>query len=335
MDYDSYKTIHEKIKNICNFIDSNNYLKIREEVVLLKNKLSNLNLSNWSDSAYEIFETERQNNLNNLSLILTSIDTIYRYSENIYKELLTSLNNLEVNYSEEERQKIDNYLKILKEINDSRIDLNDSSLNTTINIENIKLPNNLAMNENNNTDIMEYNGNNYVVVKTNNGYQSVLNKIGRQNPDGCLDYSLKYSDEIFSNSDSNKIMSYQSIGSNDEQEILKIMSNEVINGRPCVIRVNGAPKGDGYTRHFVAVTGIREGADLDNLSQSDFLIMDPYDASLKTLDTNRADVYAKNLLKTEEDVYWRNHGSNGYLCLIFNNPSTYLNNNSNLYRGSF
>ena len=291
MTYDDYLTIHEKIKNICNFIDSNNYLKIRDEVVLLKNKVNNINLSNWSDSAFQLFENNRLNYLNILNLVMTSIDTLYRYSENIYKELLVHLNNLEANFTEEEKEQIDSYLKTLKIINESKISIKDISISTTLDLESIKLPSNLAMSENSNTDTMEYNKETYVVVKTKNGYQTVLNNIGKQNPDGCLNYSLKYSDEIFNDSASQKIMSYQSVGSNDEKEILKVMANEVLDGRPCVIRVNGAPKDGGYTRHFVAVTGIRQGADLDNLQQSDFLVMDPNDATLKTLDTNRADVY--------------------------------------------
>ena len=335
MKYDDYRAIHEKIKNICNFINSNNYLILKNEVDNLKIKIVNLDINDWQDYNHELFENTRINCLNILNLAIDSIDTLYRYSESIYKELLISLNNLETNFTETECEKVESYIKILKQINESTINIKDTSLDTTIDLGNIKLSSNLAVDNNSNTETFDFNGNKYIVVKTNNGYQNVLNKIGKQNPDGCLNYSLKYSDEIFNDSNSNKISGYQGIGSNDENETLKIMANEVLEGRPCVIRVNGAPKQDGYTRHFVAVTGIREGADLDNLRQEDFLIMDPNDATLKTLDTNRADVYAKNLLKTSEDVYWRNHGSEGYLCLIFNNPSTYLENNNNLYRGSF
>lgn len=335
MQYEDYKTIHEKIKNICEFINDNSYIKLKEEVTTLKNKIIKLDIKNWNDYNYELFEKERINNLNIINLVTDSIDTLYKYSEIVYKQLLIALNNLEVDFNEDNKELVDSYLKTLKEINNSQINLSDISLETTIDIGNIDLSSNLVSNQNENTDTIEFNGNKYVVVKTNNGYQNVLSKIGKQNPDGCLNYSLKYSDEIFNDSNSNKIMSYQAIGSNNEQDTLKVMANEVLDGRPCVIRVNGAPKSDGYTRHFVAVTGLKEGANLDNLHQEDFLIMDPNDASLKTLDTNRADVYAKNLLKTSEDVYWRNHGSEGYLCLIFNNPSTYLENNVNLYRGSF
>lgn len=335
MQYDDYKTIHEKVKNICEFINANNYLKLKDEVIILKNKIYKLDVSNWNDSNHELFEKERIKYLSIINLVIDSIDTLYRYSESIYKELLLSLNNLQTNFTTEEKEKVDSYLKTLKEINNSRIDVNDISLNTTIDLGNIQLSNNLAMSNSENTDTFEFNGNKYVVVKTNNGYQNVLNKIGKQNPDGCLNYSIKYSDQIFNDSNSNKISNYQPIGSNNEQDTLKIMANEVLEGRPCIIRVNGAPKPGGYTRHFVAVTGIREGADLDNLKQEDFLIMDPNDATLKTLDTNRQDVYAKNLMQTSEDVYWRNHGSEGYLCLVFNNASTYIDNNANLYRGSF
>ena len=332
--YDNYKTIHEKIKNICEFIKTNNYLKIKDEVLTLKGKIEKLDITNWQDYNFELFEKERVNYLNILNLIIDSIDTLYRYSESIYRELLTSLNNLEQNYTEEEKNNIDSYLKILKQINESELNIKNISLNTTIDLGSIKISD-LATNENSNTDTLEFNGNKYVVIKTNNGYQNVLTKIGKQNPDGCLNYSIKYSDEIFNDSNSVKISAYQGIGSNDESEILKVMANEVLDGRPCIIRVTGMPKRDGYTRHFIAVTGIREGADLNNLTPTDFLTMDPANASLRILDSSREYIYANTLLKTEEDINWRGHGSNGYLCLVFNNASDYINNNSNLYRGVF
>ena len=333
--YDNYKAIHEKIKNICDFIKANNYLKVREEVLTLKNKIEKLDITNWQDYNYELFEKEKINCLSVLNIIINSIDTLYRYSENIYKELLISLNNLEINYTEEEREKIDLYLNILKQINESEVNIKNASLNTKIDLESIKLPVNLATSENENTDTLEFDGKKYVIIKTNNGYQNVLKKIGKQNPDGCLNYSIKYSNEIFNDSNSNKISGYQIIGSSDENEIFKVMANEVLDGRPCIIRVTGMPKRDGYTRHFIAVTGIREGADLDNLVPTDFLTMDPANASLRVLDSSREYIYANTLLKTEEDINWRGHGSNGYLCLVFNNASNYINNNSNLYRGSF
>ena len=209
MQYEDYKTIHEKVKTICDFINNNNYLKLRDEVITLKNKIVKLDISNWSDSNYELFEKERINYLNIINLVIDSIDTLYRYSETIYKQLLISLNNLETNFNEDDKTLVDSYLKTLKEINQSQINVSDFSLDTTIDLGNIQMSSNLATNQNENTDTFEFNGNKYVVVKTNNGYQNVLTKIGKQNPDGCLNYSLKYSDEIFNDSNSNKIMSYQ------------------------------------------------------------------------------------------------------------------------------
>ena len=332
---DNYITLYNNIKNICDFIKKNNYLKLKDDVLVLKNKILKLDTSNWNDSCYELFEKQKNNNLKIINLVIESIDTLYKYSEKLYKDLLISLDNVQDSYSEEEKEKINYYLKELNEINNSKININDISLSTTIDLENIQIPSNVASNDNNNTDIYEFNGNKYVVIKTNNGYQNVLSKIGKQNPDGCLNYSLKYSDEIFNDSNSVKLSSYQSIGSADEQEIFKVMANEVLDGRPCIIRVTGMPKGDGYTRHFIAVTGIREGADLDNLVPTDFLTMDPANASLRVLDSNREWIYANTLLKTEEDINWRGRGSNGYLCLVFKNSSDYINENPNLYKGFF
>ena len=96
MQYEDYKTIHEKIKNICEFINDNSYIKLKEEVTTLKNKIIKLDIKNWNDYNYELFEKERINNLNIINLVTDSIDTLYKYSEIVYKQLLIALNNLEV-----------------------------------------------------------------------------------------------------------------------------------------------------------------------------------------------------------------------------------------------
>ena len=174
---------------------------------------------------------------------------------------------------------------------------------------------------------MEFNGQTYQVIDTTNGYQAILNKIGKQNPDGCYDYSAAYLDAIFGSSNASSksgVATNQNlIATQDEQTALQIMAKELLEGRPCIIRVNGRQSTG--TRHFVLVTGLNKNADLNNLKQSDFMIMDPASASLKVLNTNVGG-QSRHLLKTEDDKGWsgREGDTQGYLIALANKDTEYL-----------
>ena len=106
----------------------------------------------------------------------------------------------------------------------------------------------------------------------------------------------------------------------------------MLEGRPCIIRVNGVKKGNGYSRHFVAVVGLNEKYDLNNLKQSDFLIADPTSAGLKILNTKYGG-QKRFLLETKDDVNWRgNEGdSKGYVVITANGIINYMA--SDLHKG--
>ncbi len=172
-------------------------------------------------------------------------------------------------------------------------------------------------------------GNTFKIIDTLKGYESILSKIGIQNNDGCYDYSILYINGIINNSKCScsftSGLTENVISTENEQRILQIVARELLEGRPCIIRVNGVRKGNGYTRHFVVAVGLNEYYDLNNLKQSDFLIADPASAGLKILDTEYGGK-KRFLLETKDDVNWReNDGdSDGYIVIIANDINNYF-----------
>lgn len=174
----------------------------------------------------------------------------------------------------------------------------------------------------------KFNSSTYRVIDTKGiDYQNIPKKSGKQKPDKCLAWSGYYATDIFENSDSipaDGDYIVQGLTSSDKQEILQIMAKEILEGRPSIIQVTGLSKGgDTYSRHFVTVAGIKEDADLSNLKESDFLIMDPTLAGLKPLDTKYSEHTTRSLLKCEDATYRASAENQGYGVLVYNNPEIY------------
>ena len=64
-----------------------------------------------------------------------------------------------------------------------------------------------------------------------------------------------------------------------QTEALRAAYNCITNGKPMIVYVNGAGMD-----HVVTIVGIREGADINSLSLGDFLIVDPLDGAVSSLD---------------------------------------------------
>ncbi len=126
-------------------------------------------------------------------------------------------------------------------------------------------------------------------------------KSSSKQPDNfCLYYANAFCEQILSHNgydytqngnDGNPYF----YSSKDKSEIKQIMVREILAGRPVTLEVNGTSKncsgnrtfevivnGEKTTetypvrnRHFVSVVGIRKGADLSNLRDTDFVILDP------------------------------------------------------------
>lgn len=124
-------------------------------------------------------------------------------------------------------------------------------------------------------------GTTYIHVKTSGAMSA-----GKQGPDQCLQYAMKYASKILSTQKKNKGVSYtgsRRLGSTDLQRALYIMAKEIEKGRPTVIRINGRGGVPRYTkngikyysRHYVTCVGVRADADLNNLKETDFYVLDP------------------------------------------------------------
>jgi len=165
-------------------------------------------------------------------------------------------------------------------------------------------------------------------LKTNKDYQQIAKKIGKQEPDKCLHFSDKYASSILSQSGGRHTASTNgkttnALTSENENDILQIAANEILEGRPCILQVTGVKKGDDkYTRHFVTVAGIKDDTDLNNLVQSDFLIIDPTSAGLKPLDTKMGDLTTRSLLSGKDTPSY----NYDYLVLVYNDPDKYISN---------
>ena len=69
----------------------------------------------------------------------------------------------------------------------------------------------------------------------------------------------------------------------DKQETLKMVYNQIVEGKPVIMQVNG--NSSGTVRHFVTVVGVKSDVKKDTISESDLLILDSWDGKLESMDT--------------------------------------------------
>ncbi len=73
----------------------------------------------------------------------------------------------------------------------------------------------------------------------------------------------------------------------DKSEVLKNVYNELSNGRPCLIQVNGNKSGT--SRHYVTVVGYKSSVkNANDLTEDDLLIIDSWDGKLEGVGSNGA-----------------------------------------------
>ena len=194
-----------------------------------------------------------------------------------------------------------------------KVKANDDKTEKKQNAQNNKSKNNTKKKNERCTD-----GDYYIV---NNSVNDVLKNVGPQNPGECLKYACKYANYVLGN----KSTQYHLIGSENKISILKVVASEINAGRPVVARaetekktkVNGK---DMCGRHFVTIVGIKKNADLNDLSESDFLILDPYKAKKKKLS-------ARHLLRGDHDLKnYKTTKIKGYAIGIFTTTSKYTKN---------
>ena len=163
---------------------------------------------------------------------------------------------------------------------------------------------------------------------------------GNEEPGHCIAWANAYAKNILrrNNTPYTNIISYSTM---DKQEVLGIAAKEILSGRPVVLEVTGTKTG-GYTdvtvvkngsktvenmkkwnRHYVALYGIRKGADLSNLKDTDFLYLDPAGGQVKQLGTENGGQYRVTL---NAQAATTNEKDENYCINVFSNQYNYQAN---------
>jgi len=181
--------------------------------------------------------------------------------------------------------------------------------------------------------VANYYGVDFYVFGDNKTYKTIGIK-GVQPHNACLVYSRAWASDYMSGTTSfnSSGLTYYGVATENKQTALKVIMNEVMKGRPVVIRVNAKQafykgKIKSTPRHFVTVCGIRKNIDVNNLKESDFLIYDPtYSKRFKILGSHAGGgSNDRKLLKTEQNTGRRGPNySDGYYLEVFNDSSNYL-----------
>ena len=155
----------------------------------------------------------------------------------------------------------------------------------------------------NNTYMLNILDGDWVVAKTNQDllqYASYISSQGvRQNSDTskysdyCLAFSYVHAYDLYTGARDTAVDAgnYAHAGAfhdyidDDINKVLSVVYDEIMNGRPVVLQVNGNKKGT--SRHFVTVVGFKAGVtSADSLTQQDLLIIDSWDGKIERMDTD-------------------------------------------------
>ncbi len=169
-----------------------------------------------------------------------------------------------------------------------------------------------------NTKVVSMLDGNWVVADTKydlSAYASYISNSGvRQNidtakyGDSCLAFSYVHAYDLFTgNKDSAAAAGnyahascFQDYINDDKSAVLSKIYDEIMNGRPVVLQVNGNKQGT--SRHFVTVVGFKEGVTSgSDLQESDLLIVDSWDGKVERMDTS-----SSRFMTTGKAVGWGN-----------------------------
>ncbi len=272
----------EDVTNIINKLDSDT----------IKILLKKLYLMNGNKSLIDLFVDEAKSGvlLAYLKKILgdttgTLSDVSTEESNTIQKLLLTKINKDKVDITTDEgKSKLDKV--ILDNINTAPPD--ESKWNKMI--------------YGDNTHQVSILDGNWVVAKTVtdlNAYASYVSsaRVSQDSDtskygDYCLAFAYVHAYDLFKGTKSSAADAgnYAHAGAfydfidDDKSKVLAKVYDEIMNGRPVVIQVNGNKAGT--SRHFVTVVGFREGVtSAETLTEKDLLIIDSWDGKVERMDT--------------------------------------------------
>ena len=114
----------------------------------------------------------------------------------------------------------------------------------------------------------------------------------------CLSFAETYAVNMYKGTKSNGAYAAGYHAGNDlktyyndsKEETLAKIYEEIINGRPVVLQVNGNIKTDengnktADSRHYATVVGFKAGVSQSSIKEQDLMIMDSWDAKLETMD---------------------------------------------------
>lgn len=175
-----------------------------------------------------------------------------------------------------------------------------------------------------NVNTIDILGSKYDVIKSSispQDYQSFAYDKGiRQNSnterysDLCLAFSYVHASNIYNGSYSDNAESaynwahaseFSDYFNDDKTETLKVVYDQVMDGKPVILQVNGNKSGT--SRHFVTVVGIKDGVNKEKITEQDLLILDSWDAKLERMDesTSRFMTTGKQTNKSYSGYYLR------------------------------
>ena len=361
-----YDTYHEKIQLACDCINSNPCSILDNEITNIKNViLKPLYSLDWDDSVKDVFVSNLDNCSADLDLLSESIQTSFRPSEGLYRQINNDLEKLNTNILNLERAiKAEpiksNYKEEVQDANGAVTSVTYPGYQTAYNdwqaecsnynslclqlkesitnkLKSLELIDGEAVNisgqmnylltglasSSSNFTTYNFQGSDYLILDIPGGYDSVFNELGSQAPNKCYHWAIDYATDIIEKTGAT-VSTTSEFSTSDPNEVLQIAASELLQGRPVYVQVTGTHvSGDTYTRHFVTIAGIKEDADLNNLQQSDFLIMEPTAAMLKEMDTDMANYRTRSLFSAQNATY-RAVSSNQYLVGVFTTPDEYL-----------
>ena len=145
------------------------------------------------------------------------------------------------------------------------------------------------------TNITSYND--YKIISGTQNYASLIdsNSISQdadsRYSDYCLAFAYIHAYSIYTGDTTkraNDALSYTyaynftSYTDDNKQNVLNQVYNEIINGRPCILQVNGNTQGT--SRHYVTVVGFKNKvSNASSLKEEDLLIIDSWDGNIEAM----------------------------------------------------
>ena len=272
----------EDVTNVINKLDADTLKILLKKLYLMSGKKSLVDLFVDDAKSGELLVYLKKilgDTTDNLS------DTRTTDSDTIQKLLLTKINKDKVDVTTDEgKTKLDKV--ILDSINTAPPD--ESKWNTMI--------------YGDNTHQVSVLDGNWVVAKTVtdlNQYASYVSsaRVSQDSDtskysDYCLAFAYVHAYDLYNGtkSSASDAGNYAHAGAfydyidDDKSKVLAKVYDEIMNGRPVVIQVNGNKAGT--SRHFVTVVGFREGVtSADTLTEKDLLIIDSWDGKVERMDT--------------------------------------------------